>query len=70
MRTDLIHFTDCNTSKLSFLTQQSNGSTNAETRSNMKKILSKAILSELTDRQRVCVVEHYLNNRKEKDIAL
>lgn len=70
MRTEIIHFTNRNTNKILFMNHLSDGSSNSETRKNMKRILSKAILTELTDKQRVCIVEHYLNDRKEKDIAL
>ena len=35
----------------------------------MKKILKRAI-GELTDRQRYCICEYYLNGKKMKDIAL
>lgn len=70
MKTEIIHFTNSNTNKILFLNHLSNGNTNAENRNQMKKILSKAIFSELTDKQRFCIVEHYLNEKKEKDIAL
>ncbi len=36
----------------------------------MKSILSKAILEELTSRQRDCVTMYYYENMKMKDIAL
>lgn len=70
MRTEIIHFTNRNTNKILFMNHLSDGSNNSESRKNMKKILSKAIFTELTDKQRVCIVEHYINDRKEKDIAL
>ncbi len=35
----------------------------------MKKILNKAIINELTDRQRYCICEYYLNGRSMKNIA-
>ena len=70
MRTQIIHFTNKNTNKILFMNQNSGGSNNCDTRNAMKKILSKAIMTELTDKQRVCIVEHYINERKEKDIAL
>lgn len=37
--------------------------------SRMKKILSKAIASELTDRQRFCLSEFYLKGKTMKSIA-
>ena len=70
MKTKIIHFTDNNTNKILFMNQLSNGSTNAADRNQMKQILSKAIYSELTEKQRICIVEHYLYRKKEKDIAL
>lgn len=33
----------------------------------MKKILSMAVLNELTERQRICIVDYYLNGKKEKE---
>ncbi|MBR3971877.1 MAG: sigma-70 region 4 domain-containing protein, partial [Ruminococcus sp.] len=35
----------------------------------MKKILFKALAEELTEKERFCLTEHYLNNKKMKDIA-
>ncbi|MCH5303364.1 MAG: sigma-70 family RNA polymerase sigma factor [Ruminococcus sp.] len=35
----------------------------------MKKILRNAITNELTERQRYCICEHYLNGRSMKNIA-
>ncbi len=35
----------------------------------MKKILQNAIANELTDKQRYCICEYYLNGRNMKDIA-
>lgn len=51
-------------------TQLNSGQTNEEARNKMKRILYSALQSELTDKQRTCLVEHYLNGKKEKDIAL
>lgn len=70
MKTEIIHFTNSNTNRILFTNHLSNGFTNAESRNQMKKILSKAIYSELTEKQRICIVEHYLYRKKEKDIAL
>lgn len=69
MQTELIHFTKRNTNKLLFMNHLADGSSNASERSHMKQILSKAILSELTDKQRICIIEHYFNEKKQKDIA-
>ncbi len=35
----------------------------------MKKILKNAIVNELTERQRYCICQYYLENTKMKDIA-
>lgn len=35
----------------------------------MKEILSKAIISELTEMQRHCLIEHCINEKKQKEIA-
>lgn len=35
----------------------------------MKSLLSRAIAGELTERQRYCLVEYYLNGKKMVDIA-
>lgn len=69
MRTELIHFTNKNTNKILFNNSQLKYSTNNESRELMKKILSKAILDELTEKQRICVTYYYLAGKKEKDIA-
>lgn len=69
MKTDIIHFNKENTNKIFFLNYLSKGSTNAENRKKMKEILSKAINSELTEKQRICLVEHYINGKKQKEIA-
>lgn len=70
MRTQLIHFNDKNTNKILFCNHLSYGATNNENRKKMNHILSKAIFSELTEMQRVCIVEYYLNNKKQKQIAV
>ena len=70
MRTKLVHFNDKNTNKILFLNHLSDGTTNNENRKQMKIILSKAIISELTEMQRTCIVEYYINNKKQKQIAI
>lgn len=47
----------------------SGSETNDSERSRMKRILQKAILDELTDRQRYCICEYYIGGRCMKDIA-
>ena len=69
MKTKIIHFTNENTNKILFSNFISNGTTNSESRKRMKEIISKAIVTELTDMQRICLTEHYLNDKKQKEIA-
>lgn len=69
MKTKIIHFTNENTSKILFSSFIPNGTTNSESRRKMKEIISKAIVTELTDMQRICLTEHYLNDKKQKEIA-
>ena len=69
MKTKIIHFTSENTSKILFSSFNPNGTTNSESRRKMKEIISKAIVTELTDMQRICLTEHYLNDKKQKEIA-
>lgn len=69
MKTKIIHFTHENTNKILFSAYNPNGTTNTESRQKMKEIISKAIITELTDMQRLCLTEHYLNDKKQKEIA-
>lgn len=69
MKTKIIHFTDENTNTILFSSFVPNGTTNSESRRKMKEIISKAIVTELTDMQRICLTEHYLNDKKQKEIA-
>lgn len=69
MKTKIIHFTNENTSKILFSSFNPNGTTNSESRKKMKEIISKAIVTELTDMQRICITEYYLNDKKQKEIA-
>lgn len=70
MKTELIHITSKNMNRLFLGTQLQSGNTNEESRNKMKKILYSALQSELTDKQRICLIEYYLNGKKGKDIAL
>lgn len=56
---------------LNFITYSdfNSSETNDSERSRMKKILQKAILDELTDKQRYCLCEYFLNGRNMKSIA-
>lgn len=69
MKTKIIHFTDKNTSTILFSNYSKDGTTNSESRKRMKEIISRAIVTELTDMQRICLTEHYLNDKKQKEIA-
>lgn len=52
-----------------FLAYRSAGETSTRDKAKMKHILQKAIVNELTDTQRLCLIEHYINGKKMKDIA-
>lgn len=69
MKTKFINFTGQNINKIFYDQQTKNGSTNDESIKRMKKILFSAINSELTDKQRLCLIEYYINGKKGKDIA-
>ena len=69
MKRELIHITDNNKHRLMSDSGFWHGSTNENSRDKMKKILSMAVLNELTERQRICIVDYYLNGKKEKEIA-
>ena len=69
MKREFIHITDNNKHRLMSDSGFWHGSTNKNSRDKMKKILSMAVLNELTERQRICIVDYYLNGKKEKEIA-
>lgn len=69
MRTKLIHFNGNNTNKILYNRFLDNGSSNNENREKMKKIISKAIFDELTEKQRYCLVSHYFEGKKGIQIA-
>lgn len=69
MRTNVVHFNGKNTYKILFGNYSSEDSSNKNSREQMKKILSQAIGTELTDKQRKCITDYYLLRKKEKDIA-
>ena len=74
MRTKIIHITDKNINQVSYDLFQRFSSMetmdNTDKRNRMKEILHKAIQSELTDKQRMCLLLHYYKGMKMKDIAL
>lgn len=68
MKTQVVHLTDKSLDKV-FFSLNNTETANSERRSKMKLLISNAITNELTDRQRLCITEHYLNGKKKKDIA-
>ncbi len=52
-----------------YLAYMSSGETNISEKAKMRNILNKAIQKELTDNQRICLVEYYVSGMKMKDIA-
>lgn len=68
MRTEIVHLTDLSLNKTSF-NLPDNTTANASRRAKMKKVLSNAIINELTEKQRICIIEYYLHGKKEKTIA-
>lgn len=69
MRKDIVHFNDDNARQLFYDNYTFYGMTNDSSRSKMKKILFKAINTELTAKQKKCIMDYYFLNKKEKDIA-
>ena len=55
--------------RLSYLAYTSSGSTNVQEKSRMKQVLFRAIRNELSEKQRLCLMEYYINGRKKKEIA-
>ncbi len=55
--------------QISYLSYTSAGSSSDSERSRMKQILKKAIANELSDMQKLCLVEYYLNGKKMNVIA-
>ena len=66
---NIIHITDNNKHKIMADSGFTQGSTNESSRERMKKILSMAVLNELTERQRICIIDYYFNGKKQKEIA-
>lgn len=68
MQHRFIGLNDKNKDIIAFTNFSSTG-TNCEDRNRMKQILSQAIVSELTMRQRECIMMYFYDNKKMKDIA-
>lgn len=68
MRHNLIGFNDRNTDIITYVNFSSFGTNHADIEQ-MKHILKRALLSELTLRQRECVTMYYYDNMKMREIA-
>ncbi|MBQ4569324.1 MAG: sigma-70 family RNA polymerase sigma factor [Ruminococcus sp.] len=55
--------------QISYLSFTSSGSSSKSEKTKMKQILKKAIAEELSDMQKLCLVEYYLNGKKMNVIA-
>ena len=69
MRTKLVHIKEDNIDILSNLHGGFCESENQIGIDRLKRILSRSLTGELTDTQRYCITEYYINRRKQKDIA-
>lgn len=70
MRLERVSVGNDNDARVSYLFYDfTKGSSNRADRERMKKILYRAIRHELTERQRECLLMHYINGMKMKDIA-
>ncbi|MBQ8860857.1 MAG: sigma-70 family RNA polymerase sigma factor [Ruminococcus sp.] len=68
MQHNLAHITEENNHLISY-SMYDNNSTNKKAIENMKKLLSMAMVSELTQRQRECLVMYYYENKRMNEIA-
>ena len=68
MRRSTVFFDDTNADLIAFSLYQG-GETNRLQRESMKRILTRAIREELTDRQRSCLILYYLKGMKMREIA-
>ncbi len=68
MRHSLISISDLNKDIVAF-SAYSDSHTNKNDIVRMKRVLNKAVSSELTDRQRECIVMYYFEDMKMKEIA-
>ena len=70
MRRERVAVNESNRERIAyFMYGAENGSGNRADRERMKRILFRAIRHELTERQRECLLLHYLEGIKMKDIA-
>lgn len=63
---NIIHITDNNKHKIMADSGFIQGSTNESSRERMKKILSMAVLNELTERQRICIIDYYSTEKSKR----
>ena len=68
MRRERMFLSDDNSDYVAYALYQ-HGADNRPQRERMKKILTRAIKYELTERQRDCITMYYLEGMKMKDIA-
>ncbi|MDR0914438.1 MAG: hypothetical protein LBM65_04660 [Oscillospiraceae bacterium] len=68
MKQRKIYFSDKNSDKIAF-SLYGKGGTNAKQREQMKKILLLAIGTELTQKQKFCITQFYINGKKMNQIA-
>lgn len=68
MQRERMYFDEENKDLIAYALYQQ-GASNRPERERMKRILTRAIRHELTDRQRECVTMYYLEGMKMKDIA-
>lgn len=69
MASPICYIQESNAEKVFYNAYLSSSTSNHNERTKMKKMLLKAIDHELTDLQRYCLVEHYFNGKKQKEIA-
>ena len=68
MKRERVFLDDKNTQLISYYLAERGGDNRPELE-RMKRILSRAIRRELTERQRQCLVMHYLDGMKMQDVA-
>ena len=69
MKHKVIYFNEKNFDKIVFARQNMFNSDNSNDRNRMKKIVSKALNEELTEKQKACIVAYFLEGKKMINIA-
>ena len=67
--TKVLHFDERNEREFCYEAVDKSPATNARKRRKMARLAASVMGSELTELQRYCVTEHYLNGKKQKEIA-